>query len=175
MKSSELRVVDLASNDEQVQTDIRTLIKATYERDFPSVLKYTHPKIIAAMGGRAQAESTLETTFAKIGPMTSESFEFPETPTYLETDRNYYVIVPTLSIMSANGQQVESLNFQFGMPRKRRQTGNTWKDHESIKGIFGPSSQTFPRPLSFPNSTARKSEVDEARSRAIIELNFCFH
>lgn len=139
--TTEVHIVDLSANDAQVQADIRAIAKAGYEHDVPTVLKYTHPKIIAAMGGQTQAESTMETFFAKIGPMKLKSFKFPEAPTYLETDRNYYVIVPTLSIMSLNGQRVESLNYQLGM---RKKDAVDWKYVEGSRVNQGNVRSLFP-------------------------------
>ena len=105
------------SENEIVQTDVRTNLNAVYKGDVETVLGYTHPKIIEMMGGRTQAKTVLKHTLSRIlaTGIAVESLAFPEDPTFLKTETNHFVFVPTKSIVIANGQRVESLNYQFGI------------------------------------------------------------
>ncbi len=47
--------------------------------------------------------------------MRVESLTFPRAPEFLEGGGRRFAIVPTLSIIYANAQRVESLNFQLGV------------------------------------------------------------
>lgn len=42
-------------------------------------------------------------------------FKFPEPPEFLEGGGRRFVVVPTLQFLTAQGQKVESLNFQLGI------------------------------------------------------------
>jgi len=139
-------------NTEIVQEDVRTLLEASYSGDVKTVLHYSHPAIIDMMGGAAKAEVLVTEILSKaqeVG-LQSESLTFPETPTFLETDQHHFAIVPTLSIMSANGQRVESLNFQFGIKDKGSESwkymeGSRVESHNLLR--FFPD---FPADYTFP-------------------------
>jgi hypothetical protein len=108
---------DRSSETEIVQTDVRRILNAVYQGDVDTVVGYTHPKIIELMGGITQTKSLLRTALSKTQGtrMTLESLTFPVDPTFLKTDLNHFVIVPTKSVVRANGQRLESLNYQVGI------------------------------------------------------------
>ncbi len=141
-----------------VQEDTRNMLKAVYQADIDTVLGYTHPKIIAMMGGLPKTKAVLEVAFEKLKSvnMKLESFEFPGPPIFLEGEVNRFVIVPTKSLISMNGKRVESLNYQFGIQKK---SGATWKYVEGSRinknsvRVFFPD---FPEGFVFPE-TYRKN------------------
>ena len=108
---------DSTLDNEVVQADVLTIQNAVYQGDVEVVLGYTHPKIIEMMGGRTHAKAGLQTALSKAQAqeVTLESFDFPDDPTFLRTDENHFVIVPTKSIITVNNQRIESLNYQFGI------------------------------------------------------------
>lgn len=105
-----------ASEAELVENDVRTLQNAAFDGDVDVVLEYTHPKIIEMLGGREKAKEDFQPKVARhksLG-MKVDSLTFPNTPTFLKSDTNEFVVVPTLILVSANGQKVEALNYQVG-------------------------------------------------------------
>ncbi len=149
---------DLRSDDEVVQQEVRKMATAVYQSDVDTVLSYTHPKIIDLMGGTKQARSTLETAFSQFESlnMELESITFPEAPTFLNTDSNRFVIVPTKSIISADGQRFESLNYQFGI---QRHGTTSWSyvegsriNKQSVRSLF----PDFPPDYEFPEFYRKK-------------------
>ncbi len=149
---------DQVSDKDVVQEDVRKMVSAVYGADVETVLGYTHPKIIDLLGGRSQAKSALETAFSQFQSlgMKLESMTFPDDPTFLKTDTNHFVMVPTKSIVSANGQRIESLNYQFGI----RQIGTTkWKyiegsriNQQNVTTLF----PDFPTDYEFPKFYRKK-------------------
>ncbi len=149
---------DQLSDEDVVQEDARKLSNAVYNADVDTVLGYTHPKIIEMMGGTSQAKSALDAAFSKFQllGMKLESMTFPKAPTFLKTDVNHFVIVPTKIIISANGQRLESLNYQFGI----RRIGTTqWKyvegsriNKQNVTTLF----PDFPADYEFPEFYRRK-------------------
>jgi len=135
-----------------VQEDTRNMLKAVYQADIDTILGYTHPKIIALMGGLPKTKAVLGAAFEKLKSvnMKLESFEFPGPPIFLEGEVNRFVIVPTKSLISMNGKRVESLNYQFGIQKKG---GATWKYVEGSRinkdsvSVFFPD---FPKDFVFP-------------------------
>ena len=101
----------------RVQEDVRTLIRALYNGDVDTVVRYTHPTVIAMQGGPSAARKLLQDVLVKLkdGGMRVESLTFPKPTEFLEGGGRRFAVVPTLSIISANGQQIESLNFQLGI------------------------------------------------------------
>jgi hypothetical protein len=75
------------------------------------------------MGGASKATNILKNTFQQFQSkgMKLESHTFPKEPIFLKSDRHAFAIVPTKSIIVAQGQRLESLNYQFGI----KQSGQT--------------------------------------------------
>ena len=107
------------ANDEgvRVQKDVRTLVRALYNGDIDTAVRYTHPRIVALLGGEDATRAAIEGVMLKVksAGMRVESLTFPRPPEFLEGGGRRFAVVPTLSIVDANGQRLESLNFQFGI------------------------------------------------------------
>lgn len=102
---------------EPVQRDVKELLQAMYRGDLDTVLRFSHPKAIETLGGPSVARAAMEMAIQHILDigMTLEAFSFPRPPEYVEGIERRFAIVPTLSIMAAQGQRIESLNYQFGV------------------------------------------------------------
>jgi hypothetical protein len=149
---------DPQSEDKTVQADVNEMLDATYTGDADTLLGYTHPKIVEMLGGEAQAKATLETALANIqsSGMELESLEFPQAPTFLETDEHRFAIVPTLSVISVNELRAESLNYQFGV---QEQGATDWKyiegsriNQDNVRSLF----PDFPADYKFPETYRRR-------------------
>jgi len=101
-----------------MQQDVRRLLGALYAGDIDTLLKYSYPAVVAAMGGHDAAKTTLAGAVGQLQTlgMKVESLVFPEAPTFIQGNNGRrYAIVPTKSVVSAKGQQVQSYNFQLGV------------------------------------------------------------
>lgn len=107
----------LAEELEQVQKDVKELAEALHRGEFDTVLRYTHPAIINLHGGYIATEAVLKRGMQPIiaEGLALDSFTFPGPPDYVEGEERRFAIVPTLSVISFQGQRVESLMFQFGV------------------------------------------------------------
>jgi hypothetical protein len=143
---------------ELVQSDLRTLLAAMYGGDVDTVLRYTHPAVIAVTGGEEQARKSIQEAGAKIRElgMQHESVTFPRPPDFLEGGGRRFAVVPTLSIVSANGQRIESLNYQLGVlePDAKGWTyiEGSRIDKENVQSLF----PGFPADYEFPPSYRKK-------------------
>lgn len=151
---------DRTSDIKQVQTDVRKLVGALYENKLDDLLSFTHPALIEALGGTSLAKERLQETISMMQEkgMKLESLDFPASPTFLESRGPEYVIVPTLTVISANGQRLESLNYQIGT---RSTESSDWKyvegsriNKDNVQKIF----PGFPPDYSFPPSYRKKLE-----------------
>lgn len=97
--------------------DVRRIVLSLHAGDIDVVLKYTHPKLVKLLGGQAAAGRAIESVVAllKKNDMKLESLSFPSAPTCLEGGGRRFIIVPTLSMIAARNQRIQSLNFQFGV------------------------------------------------------------
>lgn len=141
-----------------VQADVRRTVTAVYDRDIETVLKFTHPKIIEQMGGQAQAKTTLQSALNQVqaAGMTIESLAFPAAPTFTNASAHEFVLVPTKLLLSAKGQRLESLNYQFGV-RDLPQTNWTYIEGsritvENVRTLF----PDFPPGFEFPKVYRKK-------------------
>lgn len=141
-----------------VQEDVRRIGDALYKGNVERVVDYTYPPIIRMLGGPEKLEAQLKEVVARTQElgMRIESFTFPEDPTFLTTDRHHFAIVPTLTIMNARGQRVESLNFQFGI---RERGSEDWKYLEGSRvnsRLLNALFRDFPSDFKFPEWYRRK-------------------
>ena len=137
---------------EPVQRDVQELSQAMYRGDLDTILRFTHPKIIKMLGGPTAARAAMEMAvqpMRDIG-MTLEAFSFPRPPEYIEGRERRFAIVPTLSIMAAQGQRIESLNYQFGVLEPGAK-GWTYLEgsrinQQNVRGFFPdfPADYVFP-------------------------------
>jgi hypothetical protein len=102
---------------ERVQADVKALVAAMYGSDVDTMVRYTHPAVIEAQGGEEQTRKVVQETLLKVQEMgiQLESMTFPAPPDFLEGGGRRFAVVPTLSIVSARGQRLESLNYQLGV------------------------------------------------------------
>lgn len=141
-----------------VQSETRQVAGAVYEKDVKTVLSFTHPKVIEALGGMAAAETTLRNTFSKMSEinMKMESFEFPADPIFIKGSVHQFALIPTKAQYSVQGQKAESLNYQFGV---RALDATSWKYIEgsqvnagNVKNLF----PDFPDNIKFPEISRKK-------------------
>ena len=101
----------------RVQQNVKMLIDALYNAEVETVIRYTHPTIIAMQGGVESTRKAIRDLVVKMksAGMRVESLTFPKPPEFLEGGGRRFAVVPTLSIISGNGQRSESLNFQLGV------------------------------------------------------------
>jgi hypothetical protein len=141
-----------------VQEDVRTLTNALDQGNVDTLIRYTHPKIITMMGGEAQARAVLSqamSKFAALG-MKRESLTFPAEPTILRGGTHEFAIVPTMTVLAAAGQRVESLNFQLGV--REIGAGNwTYVEGSRVnKGNVRSLFPDFPSDYEFPPTYQKK-------------------
>lgn len=102
---------------ERVQTDVEALTRALYQGDVDTVIGFTHPAILAKLGGVEIAHAAVTTAVQQMQKNGTrlESFKFPSPPEFLQVGERWFATVPTLSVIVVGNQRVESLNFQFGV------------------------------------------------------------
>jgi hypothetical protein len=142
----------------RVQADVNALLHALYAGDVDTVLRYTHPTIVQMQGGMQPTRGAIQQAVSKLtsAGMRLESLTFPEPPEFIEAPGQRFVVVPTLSIIVANGQQVESLNFQLGVLEKDSARWHYVEgsriDDQKVQTLF----PGFPAGYTFPPSYRRK-------------------
>ena len=143
---------ELSAEARAVQEDVRKISSAVYKSDIDTTISFTHPGILELLGGEAKARETIAAAFAQFRTtgIKVESLDFPQAPDFVPGVTDDYVIVPTKTIMSANGQRVLSMNFQFGI---RPKSGSKWTYMEGsrvttevLEALFPdfPVDYTFP-------------------------------
>ncbi len=102
---------------EKVQKDVEDCMRALYSGDVETVINFTHPAVLAKLGGRVASHAAMVTTVQQIkkSGMRIESLTFPRAPEFLPVGDRWFAVVPTLSIFASPTQRFESLNFQFGI------------------------------------------------------------
>jgi hypothetical protein len=106
-----------ARDADRVQEDVRTMVYALHDGDVDTVLRFTAPRVIEQSGGPENVRRALRAAaqLSQQSGMQIESFRFPEAPAFVEGGGRRFALVPTLQVVSARGQKVESLNFQLGI------------------------------------------------------------
>lgn len=142
----------------RAQAEVGKIVHALYAGDVETVLGHTHPLIVAMQGGEDATRQGIQQAIAqmtRIG-MRLETLSFPKDPTFLESGGKRYVVVPTLSIISAGGQRVESLNFQLGaFDAKSKRWGyveGSRINRENVQILF----PGFPKDYEFPTFYRKK-------------------
>lgn len=137
---------------ERVQADVRILIEALYAGDASTVLGFTHPLVLREMGGEVAARASVEQALAQISllDLKLESLRFPSKPDLMKGEGREFAIVPTLVVLRAGEQRVESLNFQLGV---KEPDTSSWKylegseiDQQKVQMLF----PGFPVHYEFP-------------------------
>ncbi|HMO18237.1 MAG TPA: hypothetical protein PKA63_12380 [Oligoflexia bacterium] len=134
---------DEADKIKKIQEDVKKVSSSVYDNDVETTLFYTHKKIIEMMGGYEVAQKLTSEALAKFSGagMKVESLEFPSSPQFFKSSLNEFVFVPTLTVISMNGQKIESLNFQLGI---RELSSNAWKYVEGSRINKQNVNQFFP-------------------------------
>ncbi|MEE8156727.1 MAG: hypothetical protein V3T51_01125 [Gammaproteobacteria bacterium] len=143
---------------ETVQSDVRNIVDAAFEGDIDVMLDYTHPAIINAMGGRIAARQTLSGVIEQVRTLNMSllSFSFPDDPIFVLGEEFRYVIVPTMSQISVNEGQVESVNFQFGIQSQRTGAWVYFEGSQLSDEILASLFPDFPTDFEFPETYQKK-------------------
>ncbi|NER14209.1 hypothetical protein GWK08_12215 [Leptobacterium flavescens] len=108
--------------EESALRDAKAAADATLKFDFENVLKYTHPKIIEASGGKDALINVLESTFAT---MKSQGFVFEKAEVngvsnvVFEQDE-YRCIIEGYNQMKLDGKRISSKSYLFGFYNKEQ-------------------------------------------------------
>jgi hypothetical protein len=99
-----------------MQEDVRRILTATMEADYSTLLDYTHPKLIASMGGREAVMQVFQSTAVaeSLRKVKFEEVTFPQSPTFLKGSQNEFVVVPVRLAISVNGKKRASNSYQLG-------------------------------------------------------------
>jgi len=135
-----------------VQQDIKKLTQAVFSGDVETILGFTHPTVVAMLGGRDAARATLQQSSDQFvnGGVALESLTFPGPPDFIAVEDRRFAIVPILTIMSIDGQRIEIFSFQIGV-REPGATDWTYVDGIRINGQnVGTLFPDFPSDYDFP-------------------------
>ncbi len=141
---------------EQVQSDVRDLLDASYGGDVEVALRLTHPVLIKALGGRGDARKSFTTAIERVKSLglKVQSFEFSGATSFVAgNDERLYAIVPTRVIVSAGAKKLVSRNFQIGV---REEEGGAWTYIEGSKfdaAIRAEHFDDFPEEYKFPKTS----------------------
>lgn len=136
-----------------VQDDVRAMQAALYSGDVDTLLRYTHPLILDRIGTREQARNAMLQLTQQVlaRNMKVESLTFPAPPDVLQGGERRFAIVPTLTVIAARDQRVESLNYQLGVLEPG---ASQWQyvegsrvNAENVRDLFPdfPTSYQFPK------------------------------
>lgn len=141
-----------------VQQHVRSLVDATGSGDVEKLVEFTHPKVIALMGGPVAAEKELAELlklFDELG-LEFEELSFPSPPEFHAHGEDQFVFVHTNSIMNIDGQRTRSINYQLG---HRVGSAAPWKyiegsqvNSSNIKEFF----PNFPADVNLPRTHREK-------------------
>jgi hypothetical protein len=144
----------------KVQADVRQLLTAVDKRDFDTVLKFTDPTSVAAMGGPDAAKELMAKALqnGKVQPGDgTEKLEFVVAPTFATGKEHEFVLVPYKAIYRRGKQRVETDTFSLGA----REIGSkNWYYHDSagIKETIRILYRDFPASLVLPKTTSKPIE-----------------
>ncbi len=145
------------SREQQVQSDVRELLNATYDGEVDTVLRLSHPVVIDALGGKVEARKTLSEAMGRLKnySLKIEVFEFPAEPQFVDGDQRSYAVVPTRLVVSAGDKKIDSQNFQVGV----KQAGDdAWKYVEGpkFKQYRSEHFSDFPADFDYPEISKLK-------------------
>lgn len=124
-----------------IHEDIRKIITAVGNNDAKTVVSFSHPKLVTALGGEQAAVTRLTAELEKFtaSGFKFESVEFPEPPRFVESEENEFVIVRTRMMAVVGKQRVEGFGFQLGARTKGEVA---WKYVDGAK-LAGPALKMF--------------------------------
>ena len=126
-----------------VQDDVAAMLAAPYRGDVDTMLRYTHPMILDQMGTREQAKAAMVQLTQQVlaRKMKVESLKFPSPPDLLQVGERRFAIVPTLTVIAARDQRLESLHYQVGVLERGAEG---WKYVDGSKVNAGTARTYFP-------------------------------
>ena len=146
------RTLSVPATREHVQRDVETLLTALYAGDADTLLRFTHPLILERLGGLERAKPALAEIARQLQTkkLRVESLSFPSPPDLLDAKGRRFAIVPTLTVITAEGKRRESLNYQIGVLDAG---ASSWKyvagssyDATNVRSLF----PDFPADYQFP-------------------------
>lgn len=149
----------------QVQRDVEMLARAFFADRPDTVIAFTHPRILAFMGGEAQARQALAASLAAMQAehVRLESFNFGVPPDLLQGIDNQYAIVPIEYVVAGDRGRLRYHTFYFGI----RATGSTqWYytagsniSQQNVRRIF----PDFPSGYILPQISVNELQASAAR------------
>ncbi|MCP5145212.1 MAG: hypothetical protein H6978_10410 [Gammaproteobacteria bacterium] len=104
-----------ANDSEAVQNDVRSAVSALYQGDVDTIMRYSYPPVIAAMGGEDAARAMLEAVAGKGQYMALLALDFPAEPQFLQGNGRDFVVVPVHVVYRRSNKRGEHYGFQFGI------------------------------------------------------------
>lgn len=147
---------------DRIQGHVRSLHRAIFEGDATAALSLADAPWIVAVGGRDSFRQKVESLGAALKAAAVKvefvGTVFQDEPTMLRGDKCDYVIVPSICVVSQEGNQVELRTFDLGVRRPGR---SDWKyvsgdqlDEKQALLLY----PTLPSGLKFPAKDHRNVE-----------------
>lgn len=144
---------DPITEAETIKSDIRKFTKAAMDQDLDGVMRYVPDAMIPVMGGAEKARESV----AKLLKMSADaglkidSLTFNTEPTFVDTEKHRYVVIPVTTKASIGEKKMEFESFQIGL---RPLDSDHWSyitsgdrmPTEQLKQVFPdfPSREVFP-------------------------------
>lgn len=147
---------------ERVQLQVRAIQTAVYKGDIEGVLKYTHPKVIDALGGPEKTREILHDVlkgFLAKGVRMDE-FKIAAEPTFVQGTTHEFVIVPTRAIIGIGETRIESSNFQLGIKPLGKGDWTYVEGSRINQGNVNSWFPDFPKDVALPKTSRKKIEGD---------------
>lgn len=138
----------------QVQQDVRQIMTATFEGDVDTIVSFTHDHVLGIVDDPELIREAMEGVMAKLhkSGVKLEEFDFTEEPHFLESAQSHFVVVPTRTIMTIDGNRVGAIGYQFG---EKKKSETKWKyiegrrvNEQTVQEMF----PEFPSDYQFPES-----------------------
>lgn len=109
-----------------VRNDVITMLNAMLKNDMGTLVDFTHPKIIASMGGREKAIVTINTGFAEIKSkgMSFRSASIGKIGKFYTSGKEVYCVIPHDITINTERGYFSSLSSVLGISQDQ---GKTWK------------------------------------------------
>ena len=158
--AAETPATEKPASDEtaRVQEDVRAILNAAYTGDVDTMVRYTPPAILEGMGGEAQARAAMEQSLRTVSErgMKLASLTFPEAPQFIAGTERRFVVVPTLSVIEAGSQRLESLNYQLGVLERGSEAWTYVEGSRINKDNVRVLFPDFPADFAFPTTYRKK-------------------
>ena len=142
---------------------------AMYQFDADTILNHTHPMILENMGGKPEAVIIMTETFdgMRQAELELESLSFPTAPSFLESTKHFFVIVPTETLLKTKSQRVTSTAYQFGVQTKG---SASWKyiDGTTVSRLSASALfDDFPKDFQLPDTNTTYHKLNKADNNAM--------